>query len=972
MRTIQNILLGLVAFTVGITTIQAENMNARKNQKSSTGGWSSIGPSNVHGRVLAIHVDINNSQKIYAGTAGSGLWVTTNNGGSWSRCSGYTGSAAVSAITQGNDGKLFIGTGEGLNAYYGNPGVITNTLAYGIKGDGVYISDDGGNTFSHVGSTSSWVAVNSMAYDKKNNKLYVATNGGLKVSSDNGNSFVDAMNNSYKTFDVKVGSDGTVICSVLSGNGDVFVSTDNGNSFHSVCGSESTKIPNSAGRISVAIAPSNPNTMYAFAETGMGTFYGVYVSYNKGEIWTKIFNEGGYDDPMRGSGAYANVVAVSPTDSTKILIGSTRLFELEKQQDTSSTEIIYRRLPRDGSLSSLTIHTIAYTEQTIYLGTSLGVFYSTNGGQTFQEGSRYLSNLQVYSMSVANDGRIIAGTRENGSIYMLKPQDSSATGSRLLNGDGGKSAFSLLKPDALFYLSLYGMGYRQASIASSPQAPDEWYKVSSLVSGAYTRWYPTMSNLRGTYNLTAAGNLTAEKPNPIASPLVMWESVSDFNSKDTILYVVEKDFAPGEDICVKSARNRYPIWITNTKLDTLHRDDTLYVHDIITSRLFLGGGPYRISSTDERGVGAPVFMSLTALNYNVDQTWTCVFRTKDTTEQVMDMVVSNDGDHLFILTQKVQSLSQEYSLYRVSGFDQYRSEIELDVSKMGHATGAGLYDANDRRMLIDDTLISNLTGEDILSITLDPQDNNNLIYTTNNIGGANPRIKMIANALTATLSTVDIKDKEGTGIPTDMPVYTSLIEMTHADIAYIGTEKGVYRTDEFTSSNPTWKLYNDGINIDVPVFQLIQQTRNFPSTYSVTYDKTGLIDTVNHAGVLNYGMIYAATHGAGIFRDTSYWQQTGSKTFIPGNKYVNNVLKVYPNPANTHFTIDYALTSSNDRVQLNVVDITGKIVYTKNLGVKDVGNHSEKLDCSNLPSGFYFVNMIIGRHNKTAKIIISK
>ncbi|MDR2408443.1 MAG: T9SS type A sorting domain-containing protein, partial [Bacteroidales bacterium] len=135
---------------------------------------------------------------------------------------------------------------------------------------------------------------------------------------------------------------------------------------------------------------------------------------------------------------------------------------------------------------------------------------------------------------------------------------------------------------------------------------------------------------------------------------------------------------------------------------------------------------------------------------------------------------------------------------------------------------------------------------------------------------------------------------------------------------------------------------------------------------------TGLIDTVNYPGVSNYGIIYAATHGAGIFRDTSYWQQTGSTTFIPANKYVNNTLKVYPNPANTHFTIDYALTSSKDQVQLKVVDITGKIVYTKNLGVKNIGNHSERLDCSNLSSGFYFVNMLIGQHNKTAKIVISK
>ncbi|MDR1182742.1 MAG: hypothetical protein LBL13_12260, partial [Bacteroidales bacterium] len=66
MRTMRNILLGLVAFMIGITAIQAENTNTNKNRKSNI-VWSSIGPANISGRILAIHVDINNSQIIYAG-----------------------------------------------------------------------------------------------------------------------------------------------------------------------------------------------------------------------------------------------------------------------------------------------------------------------------------------------------------------------------------------------------------------------------------------------------------------------------------------------------------------------------------------------------------------------------------------------------------------------------------------------------------------------------------------------------------------------------------------------------------------------------------------------------------------------------------------------------------------------------------------------------------------------------------------
>jgi hypothetical protein len=374
-----------------------------------------------------------------------------------------------------------------------------------------------------------------MAYDKKNNKLYIAANNGLKVSSDNGNSFTDVIVN--KTFDVKVGSDGTVICSVqLSGDsyhpilGDVRVSTDNGNTFHSVCGTSNTKIPDDAERIAVAIAPSDPNIMYALLETSgsvIGAFYGVYVSIDKGETWNKIFNEGGYNDPMNGSssGVYASAIAVPPTDPTRVLVGSSRLYEGIKQ---NSEEIIYGWLPRDSSVrgTSSTLHTIVYEGSTIYLGTSAGIYYSTDGGRIFYSGSRYLSNLQVYSMSVGNDGRIIAGTRENGSIYMERPIDSNSTGQHLLYGysGGGKSVFSLLKPEALFYLSYHGIGYRQASKASGVQGVENWYGNNPLLiaSTPYSGYYTTTW-------FTGVNNLDIPNIFTYASPFLMWESISDFN-----------------------------------------------------------------------------------------------------------------------------------------------------------------------------------------------------------------------------------------------------------------------------------------------------------------------------------------------------------------------------------------------------------------------------------------------------------
>ena len=242
-----------------------------------------------------------------------------------------------------------------------------------------------------------------------------------------------------------------------------------------------------------------------------------------------------------------------------------------------------------------------------------------------------------------------------------------------------------------------------------------------------------------------------------------------------------------------------------------------------------------------------------------------------------------------------------------------------------------------------------------------------MIYT----GGRYSKIKMITNATTATFSTVDIVDKQGTNIPDDISVYTALREVNNPNIAIIGTERGVYKTDNFASPAPTWESYNNGINLDVPIFKLYQQTNDIEKTYSVIYDPDGTPKITEYQGVLNYGVIYAATYGLGIFVDSTY-HTVGINQYPDGIKHAaGNGVKVYPNPANSSINVDYTLQSTNN-VQLNILDITGRTVYTENLGAKETGTYTKTVDCSQFSNGFYFVNIIIGKQNKTAKFVINR
>lgn len=87
---------------------------------------------------------------------------------------------------------------------------------------------------------------------------------------------------------------------------------------------------------------------------------------------------------------------------------------------------------------------------------------------------------------------------------------------------------------------------------------------------------------------------------------------------------------------------------------------------------------------------------------------------------------------------------------------------------------------------------------------------------------------------------------------------------------------------------------------------------------------------------------------------------------------MNSQVKVYPNPVENHFTIDYYLHADSD-VRFELYDNTGKKIATLLNGPKKAGAHKEdvQLEKYSMYPGMYFVRSLIGEDRKSTPFVLT-
>jgi len=293
-----------------------------------------IGPAVAGGRVHDVEALPGDPSTIFVASASGGLWKTTNRGHTWRN---VFSDQAVStfgdvAIAPSDSDILYVGTGE------------QNNRQSSSWGNGVYRSDDGGETWRHLGLVETRHIGKVLVHPGDPDIAYVAALGnlwsgneerGVYHTRDGGLSwervlYVDEFSGAVDL--VMDPSDPSILYAAtyqrlrrawgFNGGGPgsgIHRSADGGETWAEL----TNGIPQGdKGRIGLAISESNPRVLNALIEHADGAEQGTYRSEDGGATWSRVNSL----DPRP---MYYSEIFIDPSDEERVYVLATSAYKSE-------------------------------------------------------------------------------------------------------------------------------------------------------------------------------------------------------------------------------------------------------------------------------------------------------------------------------------------------------------------------------------------------------------------------------------------------------------------------------------------------------------------------------------------------------------------------------------------------------------------------------------------------------------------
>ncbi|MGB7355463.1 MAG: hypothetical protein WBD06_17285 [Acidobacteriaceae bacterium] len=411
-RCFSVLMLGLVAF--GSFSVNAQdNSSSGQYPASLLAGlqWRDVGPMRG-GRSFAVAGVPSQPDTFYMGSVGGGVWKTENDGRTWTPIADQgipIGSIGAIAVAPSDPSIVYVGTGE--------PDVRAQ-ISYGI---GMFKSTDAGKTWTHIGLENTR-RIGRIVVDPNNpNRVYVAALGhiydanperGVYRSTDGGRHWKKVLfnasdPNNVGAIDIAIDPKNPRVLyaslwatrrppwsvyapSYMPGSG-LYKSTDGGDHWTKLAGG----LPddNFVGKIGIAIAPSNPNRLWAVVDDvgaavapplrmgpeehktpALTPKGGVYLSDDAGSTWRLVNSE----TRLWGRGWYFENVAVDPDNPDKAYIINTGTY---LTTDAGKTFTPIKSAPGGDDYHQLWVN--PRDGQRMVLSSDQGTVVSVDGGKTW-------------------------------------------------------------------------------------------------------------------------------------------------------------------------------------------------------------------------------------------------------------------------------------------------------------------------------------------------------------------------------------------------------------------------------------------------------------------------------------------------------------------------------------------------------------------------------------------------------------
>lgn len=872
---------------------QVNRMATEKAMSDANLNWKQLGPNNAAGRtrtVLFSNKDASGMTVLTGGVTG-GIWKSRNLGLTFHQMNTQDNEVLrVTSMAQTSGGTIYVATGESYcnkNQYIGT---------------GIYRSDDD-STFTVIPNTqpvfndtaSDWAYISKLVVSPTG-RIFAATNTGLKYS-DNGTDWL--MAKSGYAYTVTIGPDGTILTNIdnlayLAVAGDI-------NNFVNLSTNTVTTLPNTGvAGIEFAIAPSDGNTMYASLANVSGGLLNVYKSADNGTTWSVVFPGNNTYNPLGTNGCYANSLAVFPDDPDQLFLGGANMWHGKQYQATG---------PYNWEQVSIAVY-----EEELY---SLANFLVP----VSQHQIVFRPNV-VNQFGIATDDGISIGTITSAGVafqHMIK---------NCIISQFNSVAYSIKKESAFGGAVYVGAEYIPGGTVLNE--PENGVQLYAGYGGdvAWSMINPT-SVFYGSGSTTGAPFIRSEDlgitPSPTFmgtlintnyTPVNFWEDFNFTQSVDSVMFIAKvKPIPQDSTFLVPSANAKFPIHYTTPFNIALN--DTIMVQDVIQSRFFIPGTV---------GGKAGIYMTKQALQFSIDPIWFRIANIENT-DVISCIAVTKDLGVAWAGTTTGK-------LFRLTNITFANDSATANVDSAGCVIGHASYDS---------TVYAQFKNRYITSIAIAP-DNQTVLVTLGNYGNST-YIYKTTNGLDATPAFAPVQ-----GTLPAMPVYSVMFEMSDPNVVLLGTDFGVFSTNDISTASPTWSVQNTGTG-NVPVTMIKQQTN--PGLY---YYRPG-----------NYGDLYLASFGRGLFFDDTFGVILGTDP-IHAQPAAENRLKVQPNPFSNKVNISYKI-GKTAAVHAMVYDLSGRMIFSTSFGTQQPGEYTQALNLESLTSGTYIIKLMYGTGSSFGKAL---